>query len=176
MEALLSFFQTFIGLGAAVLLPVVICILGLFFRMKIGPAVKAGLSVGIGFSGLVLVVNLLITTIKPVMAYYEAMGSGYNVLEIGFAALGGAAWTVPFAVFAIPAIVIINLILVFIFSFFITIILIFIVCIVIILIFITFVVVVHIFSCVIVGIRYVCSCIAVALFTSILVFDHSCRV
>lgn len=112
MEALLSFFQTFIGLGAAVLLPVVICILGLFFRMKIGPAVKAGLSVGIGFSGLVLVVNLLITTIKPVMAYYEAMGSGYNVLEIGFAALGGAAWTVPFAVFAIPAIVIINLILV----------------------------------------------------------------
>ena len=46
------------------------------------------------------------------MDYYEEMGSGYDVLEIGFAALGGASWTVPFAVFAIPAIVIINLILV----------------------------------------------------------------
>lgn len=112
LDLLLSFFQTFIGLGAAVLLPVVICILGLFFRMPIGQAVKAGLSVGIGFSGLVLVINLLITTIKPVMDYYEALGSGYNVLEIGFAALGGAAWTVPFAVAAIPAIVIVNLILV----------------------------------------------------------------
>lgn len=112
MDTLLTFFQTFVGLGAAVLLPVVICILALFFRMKIGPSIKAGLSVGIGFSGLVLAVNLLIATIQPVMAYYEAMGSGYNVLEIGFAALGGAAWTVPFAVFAIPAIVIINLILV----------------------------------------------------------------
>lgn len=112
LEGLLVFFQSFIGLGAAVLLPVVICILGLFFKMKLGQAVKSGLFVGIGFQGLCLAVNLLITTIKPVMGYYESLGSGYNVLEIGFAALGGAAWTVPFAVFAIPAIVIINLILV----------------------------------------------------------------
>ena len=80
--------------------------------MKFGQAVKAGLLVGIGFQGLSLAVNLLTTTIQPVMDYYEEMGSGYDVLEIGFAALGGASWTVPFAVFAIPAIVIINLILV----------------------------------------------------------------
>lgn len=46
------------------------------------------------------------------MDYYAQMDAGYDVLEIGFAALGGAAWTVPFAVLAIPAIVIINLILV----------------------------------------------------------------
>lgn len=84
----------------------------IIFRMKFGQAVKAGLLVGIGFQGLSLAVNLLTTTIQPVMDYYEEMGSGYDVLEIGFAALGGASWTVPFAVFAIPAIVIINLILV----------------------------------------------------------------
>lgn len=112
MDALLNFFQGFINLGAAVMLPVVIAILGLFFRMKLGQAIKSGLFVGIGFQGLVLAVNLLTTTIQPVMDYYQKMGSGYDVLEIGFAALGGAAWTVPFAVFAIPAIVIINLILV----------------------------------------------------------------
>lgn len=112
MDIFLNFFQGFVGLGAAVLLPVVICLLGLFFRMKLGQAIEAGLFVGIGFQGLCLAVNLLITTIQPVMSYYESMGSGYNVLEIGFAALGGAAWTVPFAVLAIPAIVLINLILV----------------------------------------------------------------
>ncbi|MDQ0205090.1 PTS transporter subunit IIC [Pectinatus haikarae] len=112
MEMLLTFFQSFMSLGAAVLLPFVICILGLFFRMKIGQAIEAGLFVGIGFQGLCLAVNLLIGTVKPIMHYYEALGTGYNVLEIGFAALGGAAWTVPFAVLAIPSIVIINLILV----------------------------------------------------------------
>lgn len=112
LDSLLAFFQGFINLGAAVMLPVVIAILGIFFRMKVGQAIKSGLLVGIGFQGLVLAVNLLTTTISPVMEYYKSMGSGYDVLEIGFAALGGAAWTVPFAVFAIPAIVIINLVLV----------------------------------------------------------------
>ena len=90
METLLAFFQEFVGLGAAVLLPFVICILGLFFRMSFGRAIEAGLFVGIGFQGLVLAVNLLITSIQPVMQYYESMGSGYNVLEVGFAAPGGA--------------------------------------------------------------------------------------
>lgn len=99
-------------MGAAVMLPVVIAILGLFFGMKLGQAIKSGLFVGIGFQGLCLAVNLLTTTIQPVMDYYAQMDAGYDVLEIGFAALGGAAWTVPFAVLAIPAIVIINLILV----------------------------------------------------------------
>ena len=112
MEAILGFFQEFINLGAAILLPVVIAILGKFFGMKLGHAIKSGLLVGIGFQGLVLAVNLLITTIQPVMDYYKALGSGYDALEVGFAALGAASWTVPFAVFVIPAIIIVNLILV----------------------------------------------------------------
>lgn len=112
MDFLLNFFEGFINLGAVVLLPVVIFILGLFFRMSLGKAAKAGMMIGIGFQGLVMTINLLITTIKPVMEYYAALGSGYDTLEIGFAALGAASWTTPFAVFAIPAIVIINLILV----------------------------------------------------------------
>ena len=80
MEAILGFFQEFINLGAAILLPVVIAILGKFFGMKLGHAIKSGLLVGIGFQGLVLAVNLLITTIQPVMDYYKALGSGYDAL------------------------------------------------------------------------------------------------
>ncbi|MGN1377786.1 MAG: PTS transporter subunit IIC [Dorea sp.] len=112
MNAILSFFQEFINLGAAVLLPFVIAILGKFFGMKLGHAIKSGLLVGIGFQGLVLAVNLLTSTIQPVMDYYEEMGSGYDALEVGFAALGAASWTVPFAVLVIPSIIIINLVLV----------------------------------------------------------------
>lgn len=112
MGAILGFFQEFINLGAAVLLPVVIAILGKFFGMKLGHAIKSGLLVGIGFQGLVLAVNLLITSIQPVMDYYKALGSGYDALEVGFAALGAASWTVPFAIFVIPVIIILNLVLV----------------------------------------------------------------
>lgn len=112
MEVLLNFFQGFINLGACVLLPVVIAVLGIFFGMKIGRAIKSGLLVGIGFQGLVLVVNLLIESVTPAMQYYEKMGTGYDTLEIGFAALGAASWTVPFAVFVIPAIIFVNILLV----------------------------------------------------------------
>lgn len=111
MDIALSFFKEFINLGASVMLPVVIALLGLFFRMKPTQAVRAGLLVGIGFQGVVLTINFLLSTIQPALDYYTAMGSGYDVAEIGFAALGGASWTTPFAVFAIPAIVIINIIL-----------------------------------------------------------------
>ncbi|HJC50424.1 MAG TPA: PTS galactitol transporter subunit IIC [Candidatus Anaerostipes avistercoris] len=112
MEILLKFFQGFVNMGASVLLPFVIAILGIFFGMKIGRAVKAGLLVGIGFQGLVLAVNLLISSVTPAMEYYEKLGSGYDTLEIGFAALGAASWTTPFAVLVIPAIILVNLLLV----------------------------------------------------------------
>ena len=80
MEILLKFFQGFVNMGASVLLPFVIAILGIFFGMKIGRAVKAGLLVGIGFQGLVLAVNLLISSVTPAMEYYEKLGSGYDTL------------------------------------------------------------------------------------------------
>lgn len=112
METLLKLIQGFMNLGATTLLPVVIALLGIIFGMKIGRAIKAGLLVGIGFQGLVLAVNLLITSVTPAMEYYEKLGTGYDTLEIGFAALGAASWTVPFAVLVVPAIILLNLILV----------------------------------------------------------------
>lgn len=112
MEFVLQFFQGFVNLGATVLLPVVIAVIGTFFGMKIGRAVKSGLLVGIGFQGLCLSVSLLTSSIQPVLDYYETLGTGYDVLEIGFAALGAASWTVPFAVLVIPTIIILNLIMV----------------------------------------------------------------
>ncbi len=112
MEILLKFFQEFMNMGASVLLPFVIAILGIFFGMKIGRAIKAGLLVGIGFQGLVLAINLLISSVTPAMEYYKALGKGYDTLEIGFAALGAASWTTPFAVLVIPTIIIVNLVMV----------------------------------------------------------------
>lgn len=57
MDIVLAFFKEFINMGAAVMLPVVIFVLGLFFRMKPAQALRAGLLVGIGFQGVVLTIN-----------------------------------------------------------------------------------------------------------------------
>ena len=111
MDILLKAVQALLNMGAVALLPIMICILGLVFRMKFGASLKAGLMVGIGFQGLSLTVGLLTATIEPITQYYQKMGSGFTAADIGFAAVGGASWTVPFAPIAVPLIVIANFIL-----------------------------------------------------------------
>lgn len=93
--------QSILELGPVVMLPIMILLLGLFFRMKLGKALKAGLFVGIGFQGLNLVINLLMSSISPATEYYKAMGSGFTTVDVGFAAIGGASWGVAFAPIAV---------------------------------------------------------------------------
>lgn len=116
MEMLMAITQRILDMGATALLPFLIMILGLIFRMRFGAALKAGLFVGIGFSGLNLVVGLLTTTIQPISDYYAEMGKGFTTLDLGFAASGAASWTVPFAPIAVPLIVAANFILIFVFK------------------------------------------------------------
>ncbi|OFK23420.1 PTS transporter subunit IIC [Olsenella sp. HMSC062G07] len=112
MDFVLGFFKEFVNLGAAVMLPVVIALLGILFRMRPSQAIRSGLLVGIGFQGIVLIITFLLSTMQPVFDFYKVLGSGYDVAEIGFAALGGASWTAPYAIFVIPAIILVNIILI----------------------------------------------------------------
>lgn len=116
MDILLMISQKLINMGAVALLPFMILILGLVFRMKFGAALKAGFFVGIGFQGLNLVVGLLTSTVQPVTEYYQAMGKGFTTVDLGFAATGAAAWTVPFAPVAVPLIVLANFVLILVFK------------------------------------------------------------
>ena len=111
MNQVLDAIQYVLDLGASVMLPIMIVLIGLVFRMKMGQALKSGLMVGIGFQGLVLTISLLTTAIGPVIGHYEGMGSGFTTVDIGFAAVGAASWTVPFAPIAVLLIIGINLLL-----------------------------------------------------------------
>jgi len=112
MHAILNVITSIMNIGAAVMLPIVMIILGLILRMKVGRAIKAGLMIGIGFSGLSLVINLLMTTVTPAVNYYKGMGSGFTTVDVGWAAMGAASWSVPFAALAVLLIIAINVILV----------------------------------------------------------------
>lgn len=112
MEILVNVVQTITSMGASAILPIIITILGIIFRMKIGDAIKSGLTVGVGFIGLTLVVNLLNGALGPAVDYYSEMGSGFTVADIGWPAVGAASWMAPFAGLAIPLGLLINIALV----------------------------------------------------------------
>ncbi|MYL60316.1 PTS galactitol transporter subunit IIC, partial [Virgibacillus halodenitrificans] len=57
--------QWFVDLGASVMLPVIIFIFALILGTKVKKAIQAGLTVGIGFVGLNLILELLTSSLGP---------------------------------------------------------------------------------------------------------------
>ena len=112
MDILLDFFNTIINMGASVMLPIVMLIVGLCFRMKFSDALKAGLLVGIGFQGLNLAINFMLQVVNPAVEYYSAMGTGYTVADVGWAAVGASSFSVPFAAIAIALLFIVNVVMI----------------------------------------------------------------
>jgi galactitol PTS system EIIC component len=65
MDGFVNFIQGFLDLGATVILPVAIFLLGLLFGQKPGKAFRSGLTIGIAFVGIFLVVDLLVNNLGP---------------------------------------------------------------------------------------------------------------
>lgn len=113
MDTLLYVVQYILNLGAVSLLPILMTIFGMFFGMKLGRALKSGLLVGIGFQGLLLVTGHISTLLKPIVGYFEASGTGFSIVDMGWTSLAAAAWTAPFAAIVIPVGFALNLVLIY---------------------------------------------------------------
>ena len=108
----MSIIKGILDVGAVVILPIVMLILCLIFRMPFGKSLKAGLMIGIGFSGLSLVIGFLMTSVQSAVDYYRHMGGGFTTVDVGWAAVGAASFGVPFAAPAILLIVLINVVMI----------------------------------------------------------------
>ena len=65
MNYFLGFFQYISDLGATVMMPIIICIMGVILGAGFGKSLRAGLTVGIGFIGLNLVTGLMGDNLAP---------------------------------------------------------------------------------------------------------------
>ncbi|HDJ4486339.1 TPA: PTS galactitol transporter subunit IIC [Staphylococcus aureus] len=87
MSYFTDFVRGFLDLGATVILPVVIFLLGLFFRQKIGAAFRSGLTIGVAFVGIFLVIDLLVKNLGPAaQAMVKNLGVSLNVIDVGWPA------------------------------------------------------------------------------------------
>nr|WP_040607018.1 PTS galactitol transporter subunit IIC [Salsuginibacillus kocurii] len=104
--------QGFLDLGATVILPVVIFILGIFFRQKISKAFRSGLTIGVAFVGIFLVVDLLVENLGPAaQGMVEQLGVSLNVIDIGWPASASISWASTIAVFIIPLGLLVNVVM-----------------------------------------------------------------
>lgn len=87
MNGFVNFIQAFLDLGATVILPIVIFLLGLFFRQKVGAAFRSGLTIGVAFVGIFLVIDLLVNNLGPAaQAMVKNLGVSLNVIDVGWPA------------------------------------------------------------------------------------------
>lgn len=90
MEAISKGFQYVVDMGPSVMMPIIIFLLGLLFRLGAGRALRSGLTVGFGFVGINLVIGLFFDYMAPAAsAMVERFGLQLNALDVGWPA--GAA-------------------------------------------------------------------------------------
>ncbi len=93
VETLQAISDFLTGLGTPVLLPIVIAILGIILGQKVGRAITSGLTVGVGFVGLGLVINLLIGALDPATkALIEATGIELQAIDVGWGVAAAIAF------------------------------------------------------------------------------------
>lgn len=111
-KGLYDFVQYFLGLGAIVMLPIVIFILALCFRIKPAKAFRSALVVGIGFVGVFTIFALMGDQVGPAAkAIVQRTGLNLPDVDLGWAPLSAITWGSVIAPFAIVLTLVINLIM-----------------------------------------------------------------
>ena len=81
-------FKYIIGLGAAVMMPIIFTILGVCIGIKLPKALKSGLLVGVGFVGLSVVTALLTSSLGPALSkMVEIYGLELGIFDMGWPCL-----------------------------------------------------------------------------------------
>ncbi|WP_086315229.1 PTS system, galactitol-specific IIC component [Enterococcus sp. 7F3_DIV0205] len=108
----MAIIQYIVDLGASVMLPIVIMILGLLLGQGIGKSLRSGITIGIGFVGIGLVISLLTDNLG---AAAEAMAKnfnlGLNVVDLGWPGTSPMAWGSDLGLIAIPVAIGVNIIM-----------------------------------------------------------------
>lgn len=71
MQAVIDFFSYINGLGASVMMPIILTIFGVILGAKFGKALRGGLTVGVGFIGLNLAVGLIGTYLAQLYSRWQ---------------------------------------------------------------------------------------------------------
>ena len=105
-------FAYVIGLGAAVMMPVIFTVLGVCIGIKPGKALKSGLLVGVGFVGLGVVTALLTSSLGPAL---KGMTELYHLdlpyFDLGWPAAAAVAYSCAVGAFIIPVCLGVNLLM-----------------------------------------------------------------
>ena len=105
-------FSYLIGLGAAVMMPVIFTVLGVAVGIRFPNALKSGLKVGVGFVGLGVVTALLTSNLGPALKAVTALHRlDLPYFDLGWPAAAAVAYSCAVGAFIIPVCLGVNVVM-----------------------------------------------------------------
>lgn len=112
MDVLQSVFQSILNLGAPVFLPIVIFIIGLIVGLRPGKALSSGLTLGVAFIGISVVIGFMGDTVGvAATSFAENTGIRLTALDMGWAPALGLCWSWKYAFLMFPVQIGINVLM-----------------------------------------------------------------
>ncbi|WP_297134285.1 PTS galactitol transporter subunit IIC [Terrisporobacter sp.] len=109
MKAVLDYI---LDMGAGVFLPIIMILLGLCMKMKPKKAIIAGLTLGVAFTGMSIVLDFMFGAISPAAsAFVENTGIQLNAIDVGWSPMSTIAWAWPYALAMFPIQIGINIVM-----------------------------------------------------------------
>ncbi|GHV86581.1 PTS galactitol transporter subunit IIC [Spirochaetia bacterium] len=109
---IVAFFGFVSGLGPSVVMPIILFIMGFLLKAGGGKALRAGLTVGVGFIGLNLVIGMMGSNLGPaVQQMSERFGLSLSVIDVGWPAAAAIAFASQVGAIIIPVCLIVNILM-----------------------------------------------------------------
>lgn len=113
-EVLAAISQYLTSLGASVVLPIIITIFGLVLGLSFSKAFRAGVTIGVGFIGINLVIGLLGDQVGPAAkAMAQNFGVHLSIVDVGWPSSAAIAFGSNIGAVIIPVGLVVNIILLF---------------------------------------------------------------
>jgi PTS system galactitol-specific IIC component len=112
METLQAVLDYVFSFKAYVMLPLIILVIALAGRMRLGAALLSALRIAVGFAGVFVVFDFFVASIGPAVEQLVLVrGFDFPVLDVGWPPLAAITWASPIAPLTIPIFLVLNVIM-----------------------------------------------------------------
>ena len=110
MDAIKTAVDFVLGLGPSVMLPIILTIFGLILGQGLTRSLRAGLTIGVGFVGINLVIGLFFDSLGPAArTLVENFNVQLDILDVGWPIGAAISFGTPVAPLLIPLVLLINM-------------------------------------------------------------------
>lgn len=112
MDVIQSVVNYILNMGAPVFVPLIMIIVGLIVKMKFKDAFSSGITLGVAFVGMSLIIGFMMSSIGPAaQQFVKNTGIELNAIDGGWTAMAALAWAWPLAFLMFPLQIGINIIM-----------------------------------------------------------------